>query len=482
MSTSSALLLRAEAEAVAAMAIEHPVAFTRVMKADYQPAGLHWAIGDALLRVDREKVDRLMIFVPPQHGKSVLASVHFPAWYLGRHPDRRVIAASYGADLVADWGRQARNIVASPEYKAIFPAALLAEDSQAANNWAITGTDGGYVCAGVGGPITGRGAHLLLIDDPVKNAEEAESSIQREAVWQWYQTVAYPRRRPPGAIVLIMTRWHENDLAGRLLRAQAEGGEKWTVLRLPAIAEEGDPLTRTVGAPLWPDRYGLEWLAATKETIGRRAWASLYQQRPMPTEGHMFDHRWFELVDGLPSGLTYCRFWDFATGTAAGPDPDYHAGCLMGRNAAGISWIVDMKRNRYSPGELEALLHLTAAADGELAADGQCYVRMEKEKGAAGEQLCDHISRHVLQGYNFKGVPVTGTKEVRAMPLAAQAESGHVKVLRGPWNGAFFDEFEAFPHGAHADQVDAASGAYAVLSSLAPGGDGKRVYARVEMR
>ena len=454
---------------VGGLARLHPVAFTRLMKPDYRPAGLHWAIGDALREVDQERTLRLMIFIPPQHGKSALASVHFPAWYLGRHPDRRIIAASYGADLVADWGRQARNIVGSAEYGAIFPDAVLDPNSQAVNNWNLLGGDGGYICAGVGGPITGRGSHALLIDDPVKNAEEAESQVAREAVWQWYQTVAYPRRRPPGAIILIMTRWHEDDLAGRLLKAEKEGGEKWTVLRLPALAEEHDPLGRTPGTALWPERYDLDWLAATRETIGPRAWASLYQQSPRPQEGNLFDRRWFELIDALPPNLTYCRFWDFATGTATGSDPDYHAGCLMGRDAEGRSYIADMKRNRYSPADLEALMRLAALSDKEQAKDGVLYIRAEKEKGAAGEQLCDHISRHVLAGYAFEGVPVTGSKEVRAMPLAAQAEAGHVKVLRGPWNGAFFDELESFPNGAHADQVDSVSGAYLCLAMKGAG-------------
>jgi predicted phage terminase large subunit-like protein len=453
------LLDRAEAETVGGLAIEHPVAFTRVMKSDYRPAGLHWAIGDALLGVEREQVSRLMIFIPPQHGKSALASVHFPAWYLGRHPERRIIAASYGADLVADWGRQARNIVASPEYRAIFPDAVLDPNSQASNNWNILGGDGGYICAGVGGPITGRGAHCLLIDDPVKNAEEAESQVAREAVWQWYQTVAYPRRRPPGAIVLIMTRWHEDDLAGRLLKAQKEGGEKWTVLALPAIAEANDPLGRTPGAPLWPERYDLEWLAATRETIGPRAWASLYQQQPRPQEGNMFDRRWFEVVDALPAGLSLCRFWDFATGQATGSDPDYHAGCLMGRDVRGVSYIADMRRSRVTPADLEAVLRMTAAADGR-----ETRVRWEEEKGSSGKLFTSNLQRHVLQGYSGQGVPVSGSKEVRAAPLAAQAEAGHVKVVRGPWNGAFFDELEAFPHGTHADQCDAAAGAYLELA------------------
>jgi len=301
------------------------------------------------------------------------------------------------------------------------------------------------------------------------HAEEAESQVAREAVWQWYQTVAYPRRRPPGAIILIMTRWHEDDLAGRLLKAEKEGGEKWTVLRLPALAEEHDPLGRTPGTALWPERYDLDWLAATRETIGPRAWASLYQQSPRPQEGNLFDRRWFELIDALPPNLTYCRFWDFATGTATGSDPDYHAGCLMGRDAEGRSYIADMKRNRYSPADLEALMRLAALSDKEQAKDGVLYIRAEKEKGAAGEQLCDHISRHVLAGYAFEGVPVTGSKEVRAMPLAAQAEAGHVKVLRGPWNGAFFDELESFPNGAHADQVDSVSGAYLCLAMKGAG-------------
>jgi predicted phage terminase large subunit-like protein len=456
------LLDRAEAETVGGLAIEHPVAFTRLMKPDYRPAGLHWAIGDALQGVEQERIDRLMIFVPPQHGKSALASVHFPAWYLGRHPQRSIIATSYGAQLALEFGRQARNIVQTAEYRAIFPDTVIsAEGSGAADRWTIAGGDGGYHCAGVGGPISGYGAHCLLIDDVIKDAAEADSPVYREAVWQWYQNVAYPRRRPPGAIILIMTRWHEDDLAGRLLKAQAEEprADKWRVLRLPAMAEDGDPLGRAVGAPLWPDRYDLEWLENTKVNIGYRAWAALYQQSPRRQEGNLFRREWFGFVGALPKVATYCRYWDLATGSAKGSDPDWTAGCLLARDREGRTYIADVRRTRGTPAEQHNLMQMLAATDPQ-----GTHIRVEEEKGAAGKQLTDTFSRGLFQGYNFLGDPVSGSKELRASPLAAQAEMGHVYLLRAPWNEAFLEELEAFPNATHKDQVDAASGAYMTLS------------------
>ena len=194
-------------------------------------------IAEKLEAVERGEIDRLMINMPPRHGKSELASRRFPAWFLGRHPNKSVIAASYNSDLAADFGRQVRNIVAAREYANLFETKL-AEDSRAANRW-NTDAGGSYVAAGVGTAITGGGADILLIDDPVKDREEADSEIQRQKVWDWYTSTAYTRLAPGGRIIVIQTRWHEDDLSGRLLVEQAKGGDKWEILELPAITSDG---------------------------------------------------------------------------------------------------------------------------------------------------------------------------------------------------------------------------------------------------
>jgi hypothetical protein len=245
------------------------IAFARATFPRYRPAPHHRRIADALMAVERGAIDRLIITMPPRHGKSQLASVHFPAWYLGRNPDRRVIGASYAAALAYRFSRQSRGLVGAPGWPF---AVRLAEDSAAIHAWDIHGARGGYIAAGVGGPITGSGAHLLIIDDPFKNQDEANSPIIRENVWDWYTSTAYTRLEEQGAIVLIMTRWHDDDLAGRLLAASRERGDRWEVLHLPAIAEDG-------GA-LWPEKYDRAALDRIKAAVGSRVFAALYQGRP----------------------------------------------------------------------------------------------------------------------------------------------------------------------------------------------------------
>ena len=224
--------------------------FTTYTKPDFTVGAHHKQIAEALESVERGECDRLMIFAPPRHTKSELASRRFPAWYLGRHPDKQLIAATYSGDFALDFGRDVRGIVQGEEFKALFPDVSLASDSQAANRW-HTNKGGVSVYVGVGGPITGRGAHIALIDDPFKDREEADSEIRRQRVWDWYTSTAYTRLMPGGAIVVINTRWHDDDLSGRLLDEQTKGGDQWEVLSLPAIAD---------GEALWSDWYRLRRL------------------------------------------------------------------------------------------------------------------------------------------------------------------------------------------------------------------------------
>jgi hypothetical protein len=208
---------------------ESLMAFTQYTNPEYQAAQHHRRIADKLEAVERGEIKRLMILMPPRHGKSELASRRFPAFYIGRNPGKQIIAASYNSDLANDFGREVRNIVAGPEFGALFQTSL-APDSSAANRW-HTGHGGMYVAAGVGTAITGRGADVLLIDDPFKDREEADSELRRQRVWDWYTSTAYTRLMPGGAIVVINTRWHDDDLSGKLLAEADNGGDQWEVLR-----------------------------------------------------------------------------------------------------------------------------------------------------------------------------------------------------------------------------------------------------------
>lgn len=254
--------------------------FTKFTFPRYQVSHHHRLICDALEKVERGECRRQMIFMPPRHGKSELASRRFPPYALGRDPDREVISASYGADLATDFGRDVRNIVAGKEYHALFPDVRLAGDSSAKNRW-HTNHRGGYVAAGVGTAITGRGADIFNIDDPVKDRAEAESETTRNGIWAWYRSTAYTRLMKNASIILTMTRWHEDDLAGRLLEQAEKDGDKWEVLCLPAISPEGKAL--------WPERYDRVALDQIRRVLELREWGALYDQNPRPAGTSFFD-------------------------------------------------------------------------------------------------------------------------------------------------------------------------------------------------
>jgi hypothetical protein len=238
-----------------------------------------------------------MILMPPRHGKSQLVSRHFPAWYIGRNPTKQIISASYASDLASGFGRDVRNLVASQEFAAIFPGVRLADDSAAKNLWHTT-QGGIYVAAGVGTGITGKGADILNIDDPVKDRAEAESQTIRDGILAWYTSTSYTRLMPGAAVILTMTRWHEDDLGGTLL--QMAGGDKWDVLSLPALASANDdPLGRAANEALWPAWYDETALAKIRANIGERDFGALYQQDPRPAGTSFFDVQCC-LVDGQP--------------------------------------------------------------------------------------------------------------------------------------------------------------------------------------
>lgn len=239
----------------------------------------------------RTGTDVLVLEVPPRHGKSLLISQYLPAWFLGRYPDRRVILTSYGAEFARSWGRKARDLVV--QYSEWFGDVRVNDAQSAAVDWE-TNHGGGMITAGVGGPVVGRGADLLIIDDPMKNAEEAMSETIREKQWDWWQSTLSTRREPGAKTIVIQTRWHQEDLIGKLLKASESGeGDKVTRLRLPAIAEADDPLGRHEGVALWPERWSLDKLKERRLTLGSFWWSALYQQRPTQHGDAEFPERCF---------------------------------------------------------------------------------------------------------------------------------------------------------------------------------------------
>lgn len=258
---------------------------------EYDANWHHKLLAEKLEAVERGDIKRLIVVMPPRHGKSELVSVQFPAWFIGKNSDKAIITSSYSADLAVEFGSQTRNLINTKEFKNVFQEIKLAEDSQAKNNWGISGHRGKYVATGVGGAITGKGADVLIIDDPFKNREEADSPVTREKVWKWYTSTARTRLSPKGAMIIVHTRWHEDDLIGRLLKS--EGADEWEVINLPAIAVKDDEYRKS-GEPLWESQYDLDNLLSIKRDIGPYDWSALYQQEPVDEESQEFKREWFK--------------------------------------------------------------------------------------------------------------------------------------------------------------------------------------------
>jgi predicted phage terminase large subunit-like protein len=408
-------------------------------------------INNVILQIVRGEVTRAMFFMPPRHGKSEFLSMYTPAWYIGMNPDNRVILVSYESDFAAQWGRRSRSIL-SAYGESVFPTPVKVDpESAAASRWDIHKRRGGMQTAGIGGPITGKGGNLIIIDDPLKNDEEALSTTIRQRHKDWYKSTLYSRLEPGGAILLIMTRWHQDDLAGWLLSEAESGGEKWVVVSFPAIAEETDVLGRAPGDALWPFRFDETAMARIKKASGPYWWAAMYQQRPAPLEGGMFQRQWFEIVPRAPTDLYRLTYWDLAASEGRG---DYTVGLTMGEKS-GFFYVTNVVRVRKGPADVETLVKQRAADEG-----GESAIEMEQEPGSSGLTTTDHYARHVLKGYIFRGVRSTGSKVERARAVSAAAQGGYIKLVRAIWNSDFLDEVTFFPNGTHDDQVDTLSGAY----------------------
>lgn len=413
-------------------------------------------LNKCLLKVAFGQIKRLMVTMPPRHGKSTLCSQTFPAWFLGTFPQKRVILASYESNFASSWGRKARDAYTSA-YNADWFTRPVRRDVSAQSEWELQNSPGGMITAGVGGAITGYGADLLLIDDPVKNAAEASSETYRDNAWEWYTSTALTRLEPQGGVVLVMTRWHHDDLGGRILSPEYESednSEAWTVINIPALAEEDDVLGREPGEALWPERYTVADLKSKESTLGPYHWSALYQQQPIPREGGMFKPEWFDVVESAPKMAKSVRYWD----RGATSDGDPSVGVRMGEKD-GVFYIEDVRRFQETSGTAETLIVQTAELDGQ-----SVPIFMEQEPGSSGKDVIHHYTKK-LSAYGFRGDRVTGSKEQRAIPFSAQCEAGNVKLVRGPWNRGYLDELAQFPRGAHDDQVDASTGAYNKLHS-----------------
>lgn len=411
----------------------------------YKIAAHHRRIAAALEAVERGEITRLIINMPPRHGKSMLASEYFPAWYLGRNPDRYVIHCTYAQEFADDMGRKVRNLMSQPEFACIFPGASVRSDSSSARRF-HTERAGTYVAVGAGGPITGRGAHLLLIDDPIKGRDDAESETMRRKLKDWYGSVAYTRLMPESAVVIIQTRWHEDDLSGWLLREHADEG--WTVLSLPAINDDDEAL--------WPEAYPITRLMQIKKAIGTRDFEALYQQRPSPGEGGIIKRGWWQYYHSMVSPDTakssfdeIIQSWDLAFKSTTGSD--FVCGQVWGRTGPD-AYLLDMDCRRMGFTEtISAIRKMTSKWP-----MARPVLIEDKANGPAAMS----VLRTEIAGI----VPVdpgTASKESRVHAVTPMIESGNVflpsKALGFEWLEDFSEQCAAFPSGANDDMVDAMS-------------------------
>ena len=476
-----------------------------------------------LRKVFEGVIKRLMVFMPPRHGKSELVTKHFAAYFLKHNPDKKVIIGCYNQQLANKFSRGIKNIHLQDAFLSVPPAvaggfpvfeAPEASDGEAtavrsriadaagctlSSNYQLstinsqlafrpknseaeweTPEGGGVRAVGVGAGITGYGGNLIIIDDPIKSRAEANSATYRDRVYDWFNDDLTTRLEPDGSIILIQTRWHEDDLAGRLLKQMnEEGGEQWEVVNLPALAEAEkekrrggeeervdpadasphplfpsspllptDPLGRAPGQALWPERFDEQKLEKLKRQLGSYSFAALYQQTPVPAEGGLFKRAWFRTVPHLPPNLKKKRGWDFAVSKNAGADYTASAGVAYDKD--GNMYIYDVIRRRIEyPEQRKLILGRIKQEDDtehgiEKSANGNAVIQdLRKERSVLGRAI--------------RGVDPKGDKFTRALGWMALAEAGCVFLVRGAWNQEFIDEACSFPLGTHDDQVDAVS-------------------------
>jgi predicted phage terminase large subunit-like protein len=425
-----------------------------------------------LQRVADGEIKRLLIFTPPRHGKSETVSRLFTAYFLYRHPQYWIGLASYAADLAYTLSRNARE-------NYLRAVGAVSEQASAVKQWE-TGQGGGLWACGAGGPATGKGFHLGLVDDPLKNAEEAASETIRAKLQDWWNSTWYTREEPwsdtdpHGAMIVVQTRWHEADLAGWLLDEEREAEddedrERWHIVNLPAIAEEAqpdqfppsctvEPDWRQPGEALCPERRPIEKLVKIRNRISDYFFDALFQQRPTAREGEFFKVSKIETVDAAPPDLRLCRGWDLASTEGGGA---FTAGVLIGRDSKGVWYVVDVERGQWSSDDVETQLLSIARRDGT-----GVKIHLPQDPGQAGKKQGISLAR-MLAGFQVKVEPVTGSKESRAFAFSAQVNIGNVKVVKAPWSKTFIEELRQFPRGKYADQVDSSSDAF---NELALGG------------
>ncbi len=400
-------------------------------------------LADALMRVESGETKRLLVQMPPRSGKSLLGTIKFPAWFLGRNPNKRVIIAAHTADLSWSFSRLSRNDFR--EFgKDVFNKELAA-DSKAINSWSIRGHKGGLFAAGVGGPLTGKGGDVIIIDDPLKDEVAASSKLQRDRIWSWYTQVARTRLQPGGSIIIVMTRWHQDDIVGRVLANDPEG---WETISFPAMAFKNDQLGRKEGEALWPERFPVEELEAIKKDVGDYAFSALYQQSPAPPSGSIIKKEWIKHYEDIPESFDkMIQTWDLST--KATDSGSYMVGQVWGKSGPD-RYLLDQYRARG--GFMEAIKAIRFMCKKWKEAKS-IYI----EEKACGPAVIQVLKKEISGVIAFNP---RSSKEDRLRACEPLFQAGNIlfpSKYIATWVNDLSDEVTSFPFSQYDDQTDCLS-------------------------
>jgi predicted phage terminase large subunit-like protein len=408
-------------------------------------------LGHLLMDVEENIKNRIAVSMAPRMGKSQMISIYYPAWYLGRHPDHKVIVASHTSDLAVVMARKVRNLIHSPAYARIFPDTKIASDAKAAAQWNTT-AGGEYFAIGVGGALAGRGAHLIIADDPLSEQDiKAGNTNSLDTVYEWFSAGLRTRLMPDGKICVLHTRWHQRDLIGRLLKDSAmnEGGDKYEAFEFPAILNEGTENEKSI----WPEQWTLESLQQTRASMHHIMWQwyAQYQQNPTAAEAAIIKRDWIKwwkkdapppcdfIVQAFDTALTTKERSDFSVCHTWGVWYSEEDGTM---NAI----LLNKVKGKYEFPELKTMAH-------EQYTEWQPDSVIVEAK-ASGQPLIDEMRRSGIFVQDFS--PGKGQDKIaRLNAVADMYASGHVWFPETSWASQTVEEILAFPAGEHDDEVDA---------------------------
>ena len=446
--------------------------FCQLLNPKYEAIWFHELLAqkleEALEKVQRKEKARIIITVPPRHGKSQLASIYFPAWALGKYPDTKFIFATYGADLAEKMGLATRDVINSEGYSAIFPGIELRPDVKAKAKW-MTNKQGSYTAVGAGAGITGQGGNCIICDDLVKSRDEAESSTMQEFVWEYYRSTLYSRLEGYGAVIMIMQRWNESDIVAKLLeederkKLAGEPTENWEVINFPAIAEADEfvngKLVRKEGEALWPSKFPLPVLENIRSTMGVYNFVSQFQQDPIATESQEFKEHMFKYFNEEDLAGKYLRYYTII-------DP-----AISQKKSADNTVVLTIAKEVNGPNWYrirEDAKHLTPSQTVDLIFLHQSQYKSEVSLETVAYQLALKYAiieeqKKKERYFTVNEIKTSTNKEVRIRGLLPLYESGVIYHRKS--DVEYERELLSFPRGRRDDRVDTMSMALGVIQN-----------------